>query len=166
MQANSSQDMTSSRLKVTSIRMPPHAAGFTMIELIVVLIILGALAFVAIPRLNLGSLKVMPVAEQIAAEIRYTQSLALTRAEPYTFELAGNTISISSISGPGATLSTGDVSKTFDGVTIGGSSITFTSRFGAPEAPVANPAITVAAGSGNAVDIVVEGETGYVNIVE
>ncbi|RFF28298.1 prepilin-type N-terminal cleavage/methylation domain-containing protein [Wenzhouxiangella sp. 15181] len=155
--------MTLSRLQAPTNGMPARSAGFTMIELIVVLIILGALAFVAIPRLDLPSLKVMPAAEQIASEIRYAQNLALTRAEPYTFELAGNTISIS---GPDATLSTGDASKTFDGVSISGSNITFTSRFGAPVPPVANPTVTVAAASGNAVDIVVEGETGYVYIVE
>lgn len=131
--------------------------GFTMVELVVVMVILAALAFVAIPRLNLPSLKIVPVAEQIAAEIRYAQNLAMTRANSYTFDLNGNTISIN---GPGAALSTGNGSKTFDGVTINGSDITFNPRFGRPDA---GGAITVSGGS-SSVSVIVEGETGYVYI--
>lgn len=157
--ATSSYDMIPSRLQAPANGMPSRTAGFTMIELIVVMIILGALAFVVIPRLDLPSLKVMPAAEQIAAEIRYAQNLALTRAEPYTFEVSGNTISIS---GPGATLSNGDVSKSFDDVNISGSDITFAPRFGQPSGAAS---INLEAGSTTAT-VVVEGETGYVFIQE
>jgi len=139
------------------------SGGFTMIELVIVMVLVAVLAFVAIPRLNTGSLTVMPVAEQIAAEIRYAQNLALTRAATHSFIVSGNTVSISGSTG--ATLSTGESLKAFDDVTLGGDSpIAFDPRFGKPT-PEGGATITVS-GGGNSVNVVISGETGYVQIVE
>jgi len=53
--------------------------GFTLIELIVVLTLVGILAFVAWPRLSQNALELSSQAEQVATDIRYAQNLSMTR---------------------------------------------------------------------------------------
>lgn len=135
--------------------------GFTTTELIIVLVIVGVLAFVAIPRLDLPSLKVMPVAEQVAAEIRYAQNLAMTRSQAHSFTVGGGSYSISNAGG-GVPLSNGEAAGSYEDVAVDAATVTFSPRFGRPDS---GATIDVSAGSSMAT-VVVEGETGYVYIVE
>lgn len=153
--------MASNRLEISHPAMPSKCSGFTLVELAIVLVILGALAFVAIPRLNLGSMQVVPVAERIASELRYTQNLALTRADNHTFSVGGGSFSIS---GPGGSvpLSSGETAGSYDDVTVDSAAVTFTPRFGQPDAG----AVIGVSGDGASVSVIVEGETGYVYIQE
>lgn len=53
--------------------------GFTLVELIVVLLLIVVLAFVALPRFSQNTLELSSQAEQVATDIRYAQTLSMTR---------------------------------------------------------------------------------------
>jgi MSHA pilin protein MshC len=52
-------------------------AGFTLVELVIVIVILGALAVVVLPRLGESSFRSAAFAEQVATAFRYAQRLAV-----------------------------------------------------------------------------------------
>ncbi|MEW6408720.1 MAG: GspH/FimT family pseudopilin [Nitrospirota bacterium] len=67
--------------------------GFTLIELIVVVIFLSILAIIAVPRLSrVTDLKIAGAADKIAADIRYAQQLSMSEGGKYAvkFETSPN----------------------------------------------------------------------------
>jgi MSHA pilin protein MshC len=68
-----------------------RSPGFTLIELIVVMVVLGVLAAVFIPRSNNPAIIVSTQAEQLAADIRYVQSLAMTQGQRYRINFTAAT---------------------------------------------------------------------------
>ena len=54
-----------------------RSSGFTLIELVIVLVLLGVLGAVVIPRITEGSFRDAAFAEQIATAFRYAQRLAV-----------------------------------------------------------------------------------------
>ncbi|HEX2548914.1 MAG TPA: GspH/FimT family pseudopilin [Gammaproteobacteria bacterium] len=57
--------------------------GFTMLELIIVLVILGIIAAVAIPTWQGTGINVSSEADHLAADLLYTQSLAINSGQRY-----------------------------------------------------------------------------------
>ncbi len=53
--------------------------GFTLVELLVVLLLIAILAFVVAPRLSQNTLELSGQAEQVATDVRYAQALSMTR---------------------------------------------------------------------------------------
>ncbi len=152
--------------------------GFTLVELVAIIILVALLAFTAIPRLPGPSLDVDSQAEQLAAEIRYTQALSMTRGDRYRINLTSASYQITDSGGlnpevhPG-TSSTNPVA--LDGVSLGGYNPPLTNNYvafdgrGIPFANVAGTAmtssasITLAAG-GVTRAIVISPETGRVAV--
>ena len=65
-----------------------RADGFTIIELVAVIVLLGILAISIIPRSpTKGSLTIAGQAHQLASDIRYVQSLSMTRGQRFCFRL-------------------------------------------------------------------------------
>lgn len=74
-------------------------AGFTLIELIAVLIIVSILAAIIIPRLTMQSLNLSAIAAQLATAIRYTQSLSMSQGQRYRINFASGSYQITDING-------------------------------------------------------------------
>ena len=53
--------------------------GLTLVELVVVLMLLGILAFIVVPRLSQNTIELSGQAEQVASDTRYAQTLSMTR---------------------------------------------------------------------------------------
>lgn len=56
---------------------PSRAHGFTLLELVIVVVLLGALAVVVLPRVTEGGFRSAAFAEQVATALRYAQRLAV-----------------------------------------------------------------------------------------
>jgi prepilin-type N-terminal cleavage/methylation domain-containing protein len=62
--------------------------GFTLLELLVVVLVLAVIAVVAAPRISTDPALVSTQAAQLAGDIRYVQSLAMTQAQKYRINLS------------------------------------------------------------------------------
>jgi type II secretion system protein H len=63
--------------------------GFTLVELVVVLVIAGILSVVMLPRFSQGIVEVSSQAEQVAADVRYAQTLSMTHGARYCIFFTG-----------------------------------------------------------------------------
>lgn len=72
--------------------------GFTIIELIMVVVIMGIIAAIAVPRLGINTIDLYTVARQVKADIRFAQESAMSkyRKTTITFSSDSNTYNITS----------------------------------------------------------------------
>lgn len=64
--------------------------GFTLIEMISVILVLGIISAVAIPMFDTGSIDVTLAANTIQSDIKYTQELAMTRDQNVAISFTAN----------------------------------------------------------------------------
>jgi len=65
---------------MSELRSPDSVAGFTLTELVMVLAVVAIISAIAVSRMSNDPLLVATQAEQLATDIRYVQSLAMTQA--------------------------------------------------------------------------------------
>src|SRR5438445_682981 len=75
-------------------------AGFTLVELVLVLVIVTVLAVFALPRLTTApGVTLAATTAQLAASIRYAQGLAMSRGQRYRINFTANTYQITDMGG-------------------------------------------------------------------
>jgi len=152
---------------------PRHPQGFTLLELVIVLVVLGALAAIVVPRIVEGSLREAAFAEQVAAAFRYAQRLAVASGCEIEVQVDAATSSYAvrrrSDGSDTACGSTGPFtlavpnpggSGPFAGTATGGVAVTqgLSLRFDAQGLPTPNGGSVVIGGR----TLVIEAETGHV----
>lgn len=106
-------------MRISEIRSTTES-GFTLVELVVILVLVAILAFSAIPRFqDSNAVDASAMAQQLANDIRYTQSLAMTTGQGDRINLAAASYQITTSSagpvvhpatGSSAAISLGSVS--------------------------------------------------------
>jgi len=101
--------------------------GFTLIELVVTLVIMGTLAAYGAVNWPFGDATVQAQAEQIARDLRHAQAIAMTQNRQLTFTTSSSSYAVSE---SGATIDdpagSGPFSQSLDdGVTVSGGPVAF-----------------------------------------
>jgi prepilin-type N-terminal cleavage/methylation domain-containing protein len=149
--------------------------GFSLLELVIVLAIVGVLAVFVVPRITATQgITLSAAAAQLAASIRYTQSLAMSRGQRYRINFVANAYQITDMGGAPIvqpmTASTAAIPVSpatlsgFDPPLTGGY-VAFDGK-GAPYIDATTPlpsaaTITITSGS-DAASVVITPETGHV----
>lgn len=147
-----------------------RATGFTLTELVVVIVIATILSAFAISRINTTSFNTEGYSKQAAAALRYAQKIAVSQRRNVTVAISASAVALTypdaPLSGaavrqpPGTDAFTVNVPSGVSlGGTLSGSSITF-SALGRPST---GGTLIVSGGDIPAITITIESETGYVH---
>ena len=139
-----------------------YSSGFTLIELVVVILLIGIISFVAAPRFMTTSvIKERSAADEMIAALRFTQQMAMSRGGGIQFRTTANDYNVELTVGPTPLPSpdrSGNYTKSFpSGVTANVVTIEF-NGLGEPLPLIPSTNKTITVGS---YTITVEADTGY-----
>ena len=143
--------------------------GFTLVELVMVIVMIGILAAMAVPSWSVGDTTVHAQAGQISHDIRHTQMLAMTQGRTLTFQSTGG--GYRCVDSTNAVITDPATQRPFnfaldDGVTLSSGNISFDS-LGRPVsggAPLASATSFTASGDYQTAALSVAQITGFVTV--
>jgi type II secretory pathway pseudopilin PulG len=148
--------------------------GFTLIELVMIMVILGLISVYAVPRFTMGIFDARSAAQEFVEAIRYAQEMSMAHSGDMdygiTFTTTGYTVSKGGAPVPDPLTSGSSYASSWSGITLSqGGVISFNSR-GVPTcsgglaacSAVSNSNVTVnAVAGGESVTVTIERYTGY-----
>ncbi|HJV61117.1 MAG TPA: type II secretion system protein [Albitalea sp.] len=145
--------------------------GFTLAELVIVLMLIGILAVVAIPRLTVSDFSARGARDFVGSALRYAQKSAIAMRRNVCVTVGATRVAVTYAAAAGAaqpcaaanTLADPATGQPFDGTPYGGGATVSTPAslsFDALGRPSSALSITV---TSHATPLVVEAETGYVH---
>jgi len=150
-----------------------RAQGFTLIELVTVLLLVAILSVTAINQWPGSGINLSAQADQLANDIRYTQSLAMNRGQRYRINLAadrywisdtGGTVTVA-LPGSGATdvlLNSGiALSTSYSFLVFDGNGVPYTTAT-TPGTPLAADAVITLSADGVSRTLTISPQTGRV----
>ena len=73
--------------------------GFTIVELVVILVLMAIVAVLVAPQLSTTAITLPAVATRLAETIRYTQSLSMSQGQRYRLNFTASTVQVTDMGG-------------------------------------------------------------------